>query len=1122
MATKVEQINIRMSASMDSDQAVRGTTEIHKSMESTAQSAKKAADEIKVFAQNSASAMRKASFGTRFAESTMVQLAKTGLTLGASVLTIQLRLRELRKFDLGPLSSIAANLSNSFRGASRSFEGFGNSIGKTGNSLGKFIKKLGKGKLALVAIVYVAYRVAKALVSKLINALKKASQSVTKFNSSLVSIHRSSQNAAKGLGKMGDSSERATEQMRIMESLINDLSDASGKSGEDIAGFISRLTNMGVSQREAVKATTAALNVSVNEGRDLKEVTAAITESYKGSAESAAKMGFQVKGLTKEELKRGGLVDNIQQIYGKNLETSNYILNAEVKRSKVNREIKKIKSLILRDTKNIRNLIGHIVVRASKLKKLLWELIHKVLRTIDRAWDGIFRIGSMIKIIASTTKGWIDVLLFRATPPLEKMGKIFEAIKAVQSGDWASFDKILGRKTKKALDDYADRLEGLSDEASESVQKVEVVNFASDILGMVRGFSAGLRDNDELVKLVREANPFGLSDKYTEDDDLLKAVITLANTSKVIRNKLIEILGITQRTMDLEKERARKNKASRKTVREAQPLDIGGILGAAAAINQAAAQEKYLNMLLRKSGINMNAKEVENFAKASPGHKSLQTIIRKIAQTIQGIADKAAQDAKDEEEKRKAAEAKAFRESITPVSVLNEARMRAMQREQIKEFSKITEGAGLGNWRAVLELVRDSRQGIDPLSKRIGAEAGKDVVADYVVKRLDIWLTQKADRDRRSLEFQEKMSTNLGLLGSFIGFLNQGVDATIQPKDFSKDPKEKLSQILSNINNGIEQAKIAISTGVTKAITLAVPALAPYEKQIGPIVKGIVDILEDPDSIDAFWHNFSAGVGILLEKFARGLHKMALFWPKLGMILGAAIIRSVPGIISSIIYFIPNLMSHLAVEAEKLLDLMVESLKQFIINLAYEIRNFITNAIPNAARSAGSWISDKWSGLTSWASQTASDPGAAAAGAWSRVTEAASEAGEAISKLGTEKYTIPNEKIAGAPANLEQMEFFEKLLKILESSSDGEGSRGDPFRAEINPYVIEGVTPQKISGIERTDDILTAAEAFNPYLDEGHARERQPIRIQIQIANTRLREILTDLDESGSSRVVSI
>ena len=60
-----------------------------------------------------------------------------------------------------------------------------------------------------------------------------------------------------------------------------------------------------------------------------------------------------------------------------------------------------------------------------------------------------------------------------------------------------------------------------------------------------------------------------------------------------------------------------------------------------------------------------------------------------------------------------------------------------------------------------------------------------------------------------------------------------------------------------------------------------------------------------------------------------------------------------------------------------------------------------------------------------------------------------------------------------------------------------------------------------IEGAQRTDNILTAAEAFNPYQDSGQARQRQPIALQIQIGNQRLRDILTDLDESGYNRVVT-
>ena len=105
--------------------------------------------------------------------------------------------------------------------------------------------------------------------------------------------------------------------------------------------------------------------------------------------------------------------------------------------------------------------------------------------------------------------------------------------------------------------------------------------------------------------------------------------------------------------------------------------------------------------------------------------------------------------------------------------------------------------------------------------------------------------------------------------------------------------------------------------------------------------------------------------------------------------------------------------------------------------------------------------------------------------------------------------------------NQETVDRIAALEKIVKTPTppDDETARTSEVRTET--IISTAQTPQ-IEGAERTDDILTAAEAFNPYIDEANRRERQPVRIQIQIANTRLREILTDLDETGYNRVVSI
>ena len=74
----------------------------------------------------------------------------------------------------------------------------------------------------------------------------------------------------------------------------------------------------------------------------------------------------------------------------------------------------------------------------------------------------------------------------------------------------------------------------------------------------------------------------------------------------------------------------------------------------------------------------------------------------------------------------------------------------------------------------------------------------------------------------------------------------------------------------------------------------------------------------------------------------------------------------------------------------------------------------------------------------------------------------------------------------------------------------------------VNPGFDEYIDNRlRIEGEVRSDNVLTAAEAFNPYTDSGYSRQRQPIRVQINIGNQRLRDILTDLDETGYIRTVT-
>ena len=251
-----------------------------------------------------------------------------------------------------------------------------------------------------------------------------------------------------------------------------------------------------------------------------------------------------------------------------------------------------------------------------------------------------------------------------------------------------------------------------------------------------------------------------------------------------------------------------------------------------------------------------------------------------------------------------------------------------------------------------------------------------------------------------------------------------------------------------------------------------------------PGLGSIFDILlQDPEKLSAFFDNLAAGFSVMIEKLSQNI----------GPIINA-VVKNVPRIIKAVVKALPELNKALWDVLPEAVGVLIEEIVKALpsiiwslvlqIGLAFQIIIFeLPKLIAHAFRGVASGIAGLFGG--------GGDP------------------------AGGETYDA-----AGLAQPPQSLESYNKLGADIKALGDSKGSDDDDNddRDRDSPRIA----PITIGGVERTDQTLTAAEAFNPYINQDFNKEaKQPVKIEIQIGDQRLREIITDLQETGYPTVLT-
>ena len=287
--------------------------------------------------------------------------------------------------------------------------------GAAGGAFGTVLSKVSKKALGVAAAVA---GVAKT-VWEITESIQEGEKAVDRYRGALSNIEVAT--------------EASASEMEILNRIISELAAASGEGGDEIAHYVARFTSLGISQQEAIKATTAGLNLAKNEGKETRVVMDAILDTYKGSAEQAIQQGIAVAGLTQEQLKQGEAVRNIEDTYGEILSVTQEVGVVEAERARVQAEIEELQHEIYNSSTNIRNAWNGVLLLIAKVKKFLFETLAGLIEFLNDTvaivinWEATlaFIAASVDVMFLNMKKGFFVVIDEMVGFAIDKLGWLF-------------------------------------------------------------------------------------------------------------------------------------------------------------------------------------------------------------------------------------------------------------------------------------------------------------------------------------------------------------------------------------------------------------------------------------------------------------------------------------------------------------------------------------------------------------------------------------------------------------------------------------------------------------------------------------------------------------------------
>ena len=295
-------------------------------------------------------------------------------------------------------------------------------------------------------------------------------------------------------------------------------------------------------------------------------------------------------------------------------------------------------------------------------------------------------------------------------------------------------------------------------------------------------------------------------------------------------------------------------------------------------------------------------------------------------------------------------------------------------------------------------------------------------------------------------------------------------EAIVAPSEIEKmDDGTKEGQLAQ-----LEATKANAEVGVESAKEITSGVLDMIQPGLGMILEMFT---QNPEQVEAFFESLLNGVVIMVETISKNI----------GPII-SAMVKNIPKVIVAVVKAIPVIIESLVKELPMAIEILI---------------NELIKALPDILMAAMHLMKvvllDPFIGLPS---------------VLTKLVKSMFGFGRFGRRSAYDGVDAPK-----PPSNLaEYDELGNKITTLRKDINDDDSDEKDEDKGGG-----ERIAPITIKGVEHTDSVLTAAEAFNPYINEdADTGPKQPVKIEIQIGNTRFGEVLTDLYETGYPTVVTI
>ena len=948
-----------------------------------------------------------------------------GVQQGASQVQVALSQTE-KAFEKTELAS--KSLQKSIEQTGKNTKDFSKSLGKVKTPKG--VKGLSKsiGKAGLAG----AFKVGALAAGGLVAGVGAAAVGLGKLGKASKSSYESLKTYKGGLSAIQQATSGTAAEMSTLDGIIRDLGARTGEDIGNVSQYVSQFAALGIGQKEATEAVTAALNVAKTTGKDTGRVVTALMSSYKGSATEAERLGINVQGLTKEQLISGEAVERIQEAYGETLSTAAQLTEAEIETNRHLQEAEEIKSNMWTQAEGLRETWNLVQLAIAKIKVIALKAFQPMVRHINFAVKMAFNLRKSFRLSAAVLDKVFSTVLARAT---EGYADMFDFLTGWSSKALSLIGVSVDVISNK-LRDVSDDLYSRADAASARAEKLRG-EIRSSLPGAGSQGSEGAADDTSGLSNVNtrvftpKKGPKPKKEKKEKDDFWDKW-----------DKKMDELIAI-----------AMAERADQEKTREAIEKFVEGewLAEQSAIAEQEQANQDRWGDITSIYTKNLKSEHDMNVKEHQKANISLDNLIEANKETVKGL------------EKMTSVWEHMKKEWKTHVT--------DPFKKQMKKMAEASTHYKSGGDFLKSKLVGAIKSPIKSAMKKLGTGASKAMAG--IGKMAASAPAMLAAKAAQALSTAIKSVFSAAVSGS------ENIVAPSELAAIDQSTKEGQLEYLE-ATEANSQAGQDAAEGITQNVL----------SELSPVLGNLFEVLlTDPEKLDAFFENLTAGFTIILERITENLGPIIDTLAKNMPRVIRALVKALPILVRALIKHLPTAIEILVFEIIRalpdivtaLLELMWLGMKAALI----EIPRLIWKIFSGLGRGIGSLFGF---------GRSPSPP----------------------SSYATAGISPPPQSLAEFRGVQDKAEKLRQ--EIAADDGDDDDDREKPTKAKAPPRIA----PITIGGVTRTDKTLTAAEAFNPYINEDFNKEaKQPVKIQIQIGDQSLRDIITDLQETGYPTVVT-